>query len=299
MKKIKMYWWKSKLNFGDAASEYLIKHLLPNHIIIWKMPQKKIHKEIRNSLRLLLKQGVFKFPDFQGYTMPYEKVLFVIGSILDSADSKTIVWGSGFREPDSLCGKAKILAVRGNLSKEKLSNIVETCNINIAVGDPALLLPLVYMPTNIKKNHNVKIIPHYSEYDYFFERYSDSYPIIDVRTTDIEHVINEILECDYILSSSLHGIIVSHAYGVPALWIKKGYIRSSSFKFHDYFSAVGINKYEGFEDIDLILSSEDNIMKIFCQNKDKSIIDKNNLKKIQKSLLDVFPYNIDFKKYSI
>lgn len=67
----------------------------------------------------------------------------------------------------------------------------------------------------------VGIVPHFVDYAFFFDNYADKYNIIDVRTNDVEGVIDQINESEYILSSSLHGIIIAHAYGIPALWIKK------------------------------------------------------------------------------
>jgi len=43
--------------------------------------------------------------------------------------------------------------------------------------------------------------------------------IIDV-TQPIKIVIKDILECEMTISSSLHGIIVSHTYNVKCMWIK-------------------------------------------------------------------------------
>ena len=46
-----------------------------------------------------------------------------------------------------------------------------------------------------------------------------------------------------IFSTSLHGLIISHAYGIPAIWIKAGNIGTDGFKFKDYFSSVNIPYY--------------------------------------------------------
>jgi hypothetical protein len=50
------------------------------------------------------------------------------------------------------------------------------------------------------------------------------------------------------VSSSLHGIIIAHSYGIPAAWIAISEIHgsgvSADFKFLDYYSSVGLSERE-------------------------------------------------------
>ena len=71
-------------------------------------------------------------------------------------------------------------------------------------------------------------------------KYADEILIIDLahykKWTD---VIDQICSCERILSSSLHGLIVSDAYQVPSCWIElSGNISGGYFKFFDYASSV-------------------------------------------------------------
>jgi hypothetical protein len=53
-------------------------------------------------------------------------------------------------------------------------------------------------------------------------------------------VIDAIASCRAILSSSLHGIIAAHAYGVPATWVKPSdRPKGDGFKFLDYWASMG------------------------------------------------------------
>lgn len=72
----------------------------------------------------------------------------------------------------------------------------------------------------------------------------------------------------------------------------KGFIKSSEFKFYDYFSTVGISQYKGFENIDEILFSESSICDLFERHSNKSQIVV-PLKSIQEKLLNTFPYPIN------
>ena len=52
-------------------------------------------------------------------------------------------------------------------------------------------------------------------------------------------MIDKICSCRYIISSSLHGLILSDAYGIPNLWIRiSDRVKGGDCKFLDYFSGV-------------------------------------------------------------
>lgn len=236
-----MYWWQEKNcipNFGDALNPYLIEHLGKDvtalcvsgmsykTCFIWFLSAilsfKKLDSRCMNKL------------------MCFNRYSLCIGSILSSARKGLTVWGSGFMNANETISGGKILAVRGYESKKRLYE--QGFDVNCAVGDPALLLPLVYKP-NVKKLFDYGIIPHINDYVSMKSIAKDSM-VIDLKTDDIEGTIDKICCCKFIFSTSLHGIIVAHAYGIPAVWIKKGYIGTDGFKFQDYFSTVGIDMYK-------------------------------------------------------
>jgi len=64
--------------------------------------------------------------------------------------------------------------------------------------------------------------------------------VIDV-CDDVETVIDNIRKCKKTLSSSLHGIIVSHAYGINCAWIKlSNYVYGDDVKFLDYYYSLNL-----------------------------------------------------------
>ena len=289
MNKIKLTFW-NKPNFGDVLSPYLINKLSGE-----KIQYKSSYTSWKNAFRNFLhyiKCG--QFGKICSVTFPCEHVLLSIGSILSYSGKNATVWGSGFMTTDEPFKGGHILAVRGKYSNEKLKKMgYEGCNV---FGDPALLAPIVY-PASKTSEYKIGIIPHWKEVDFFKKAYSDKYLVIDLRTTDVENVINQIVSCQYILSTSLHGIIISHAYGVPALWIEKGNIDTDGIKFKDYFSSVGIELYEGFKNYDEILSENFNIEKLFEEHKEIAN-PKISISTIQKSLLSVAPFKI-LEKYKL
>jgi pyruvyltransferase len=171
-------------------------------------------------------------------------VVFGAGSILINAKLNSIIWGTGFMFGNETIQKPKkILSVRGPLTRNRLLKLGIKCPDNY--GDVGLILPYFYYP-EIKKTYKLGIIPHYIDKTKFNEIYKNNDKdiiIIDV-TEPIQNVINNILACEMTISSSLHGIIVSHAYNVKCMWIKiTDKIGGGFFKFRDYYGSLNFNNY--------------------------------------------------------
>jgi len=284
MKYIKLVYW-NKLNLGDLLSPYIVNKLSG-------LPVK--YKDfyflgIKGQIGLLIDflKGRRTIKEIMKTLFFFEKNLLAVGSIMALGNKKSIVWGSGFMNWNESFRGGKVLAVRGKLTNDKLIAMgFRRCN---AFGDPALLLPLIVSPTE-NKVRDVVIIPHWTEVESFKKKYGEHYKVLDIRTADIENFISELTSCRYVLSTSLHGIILSHAYGIPALWIKKGYIDTDGFKFHDYFSSVDIPFYDGIENFDSYLK-EDTWKSLFTEY-EKYILPYKNIRDIQKKLLSVAPFRV-------
>jgi pyruvyltransferase len=173
---------------------------------------------------------------------PYCWKHLVIGSILDRADKYSIVWGSGMIAPEALPKNKPfaIHAVRGPITRARLISAGIACPE--VYGDPALLLPLYYSP-NRNLKWKVGIIPHYSDSTHPWiesARNQDGVRIIDI-CSGIYDFVNEVISCDFILSSSLHGLICADAYQIPNRRIKlNSEIIGYDFKFNDYYASMNI-----------------------------------------------------------
>ena len=206
-----------KRNFGDELSFYLLQELTGKSIVSY--------------------YNIF-------HKIKAQDILF-IGSLVEGFTTpNSVIWGSGAISGDKpLKNKpAKVCAVRGKLTRQYLLDQGVECPE--VYGDPALLLPLVYKP-NVKKKYKIGLIPHVIDLQNpLFLRLLDLDDNIKLISFcdygDWYSVIDQINECECVISSSLHGLIISDAYKVPNLWVRvSDGIIGGNFKYHDYFSGVG------------------------------------------------------------
>ena len=209
---VKLYLGHSK-NWGDALGPELARIISGKEVVAVNLREKNTHAPI----------------------------YLTVGSILDNADEKTVVWGSGFiDENQHTMGKPiAVKAVRGPLSRQKL--LEQDIDCPEIYGDPALLFPRFYYP-KIAKKYQLGIIPHYKDKNNsWIEKMSkiEGVKILDIES-GIYNFIDELLGCEKIASSSLHGIIAADAYDIPSLWIElSDKVIGHGFKFRDYFLSVG------------------------------------------------------------
>ena len=170
-------------------------------------------------------------------------VHYVVGSSLERAQKRRgVVWGAGFIDSGQGIRQAPaaIHAVRGHHSREKLGALGVDCPET--VGDPALLMPLLYRPRPLARRYRLGVIAHAYERDMDCIA-AGSLPedVLDIDITGgIFDVIDQVASCDEILSSSLHGLVCAEAYGVPSRWVAlSDRPAGDGFKFHDFYSALG------------------------------------------------------------
>ena len=176
-----------------------------------------------------------------------------------------------------------IHALRGEKTRKQLCKILKR-DIECVLADPGLLSPLLVEASD--KKYSIGIVPHYEDKnEEIFKKMLEYYPnskFIDVQNKT-EDVLKEISQCDYIISTSLHGIIIADAYGIPNCWCEiSDKILGNRFKFHDYFSSFGTDR----EVFDLRNGNLPDINNDFKCNF-KSI---KQVYKKQKELLDCFPF---------
>ena len=201
--------WHNSPNFGDALTPWLIR-AITGHEALWTNDHR-----------------AFKY--------------MVTGSILNDPIAETcIVWGAGVANRDTYIRKpVEIRAVRGPRTRE----ILLRCGIECpeVYGDPGLLSPRFFTPTGWGTKYELGVIPHVVDYNYAREKYwkNPNVLVIDLMRP-VPEVLELISQCKTLVSSSLHGIIASHAYGKPCGWVKfSGKILGDNTKFYDYYESVG------------------------------------------------------------
>ncbi|MDF3606138.1 polysaccharide pyruvyl transferase family protein [Paracoccus sp. DMF-8] len=170
-------------------------------------------------------------------------VFYTCGSILHllTRNDVAIVWGSGVITASKRFSRPKrTLAVRGPVTQERLKR--HGYDVPEVVGDPGLCLPAFYEGAS-EKTHSLGVIAHVVDSVFWrsVERFlPDGVKIIHLDQ-GFESVIDEITSCERTISSSLHGVIVSHAYGIPCAWIEPcvSELSGDGAKFDDYFMSIG------------------------------------------------------------
>lgn len=245
--------WPLTVNWGDDASIVIAKLLSPKS-------------------RFIISKYSWNIKSKRNY--------LCIGSIITwMTDSKSVIWGSGIVYPQQEIKQSplRVLAVRGPLTRQYLLDRNISCPE--IYGDPAVLFPRFYKP-NKQKKYLLGIIPHFRDQQnpvMVNLLSSSNVRLIDVRNGSPWHrFIDDIVSCEYIVSSSLHGIIISDAYGVPNRWIQIesvlfGNGEKKEFAFRDYYASIGIDTIEPY-----IVNEETSIKNLIsnCSVKSQEKIDK-------------------------
>lgn len=191
-------------------------------------------------LSTIIVANTVKLAGFHELNIPRKKKLLAIGSIIHFGNDNDIVWGSGVngKIEDSLhkFHTLDVRAVRGPLTQKFLHQKKIRCE-NI-FGDPALLLP--YFLKDLKKNtvnNKIIVIPNLNEYTAVKELMPNNLKLIN----PLSHwsvVLDEILSSDLVLTSSLHGLILSEAFNVNVKLFKP-FGGETMFKYEDYIEGTG------------------------------------------------------------
>ncbi|NJB81744.1 polysaccharide pyruvyl transferase family protein [Wenyingzhuangia aestuarii] len=266
--KIRLFWWneikiqgKSFENYGDLVGRYLVEKIAKKEVV-WVKPK--------------------NFSILNWFCPIY----VTVGSILTHITNNCIVWGSGIIAKQYAIPNAKFLAVRGPQTRAHLLD--QGYKVPEVYGDPALLLPNYYSP-KVEKKYKYGIIPHYNDMTIVKNWYKndENVCIIDLMTNNVEAKTDEIYSCEKIISSSLHGIIIAHAYGIPAVWQQfSDKVFGDAIKYQDYMESVAINFYK--PTIRTAPFTLEELEELFEKN--PVLPQKNKIESLKKGLMEVCPF---------
>lgn len=246
---VNLHWWSTRRddhveNIGDYLSVVVCKYMMQ-------------------------KKGL-SFDDKVSKT----KHLYAIGSIIQGGAQNATIWGSGLKSGKTdipfLARKTRKLdarCVRGPKTREVLIQNGYDCPKNY--GDPALLLPLFYNQP-IKQDKDYLVILHH-------ETKRDIENSITPLMDNYKDFIDAIRSSKFVISSSLHGVIIAEAYGIPAVLLQDK-STNNRFKYDDYYQSTDRKEYP-------IANTVEEALKI------KPTAPK-NIDKLQKTLLKTFPYDL-------
>ena len=216
--RVPVVWWRRAENFGDLLSPWLIAKMTGRDVV---------------------------------YGAPDEPHYLAIGSILRRAQPQSQVWGAGCfgtEKAEVLFSEATYSAVRGPLSRARLMALGVQCPP--VYGDPALLVPAYFSP-KVEKTHAYGIVARWSERRWFEADIGPDVKLIDLGTSDVEGVIEAMLSCRRIVTSSLHGLVIADTFGIPNAWVMSLTAHGGAYKYFDYFSTV--NKFRNPRNFDTTL----------------------------------------------
>lgn len=215
-----LYWLKGSdiLNFGDFLSQFIADEafLTP-----------RVSAPVYRLVGSVIDEGI------------------IDEDLRDKAEgSKIAFWCCGARDEKGLSEQALqrclFFGVRGPLTRDLLH-----LPINTPIGDPGLLLPLLYSPRRSARTAGKTIcVPHFCDPKSDAELLASSGAQLVVRpqvsnTEELLSLLDELVSAQFILAGSLHAAIVACAYDVPFGFWDNGHV-DLPFKWRDFGASINI-----------------------------------------------------------
>jgi len=209
----RLYWWfrdDGTINAGDELSRDIVSRLL----------------------------------DMRGYSLccsVSRKRMLAVGSVIHYANTGDCIWGTGVngKIPENMhrYRDLDVRAVRGPKTREYLQN--KGIAVPEVFGDPGILTDWIYPLDMLVKPEEFRstepsVIRHLNEPP---AELPSGTREIDPRVSSMAFT-REIVRSSCVLSSSLHGVIIAEAFGVPAVLVRPG-SDETEFKYEDYFRGTG------------------------------------------------------------
>jgi pyruvyltransferase len=162
--------------------------------------------------------------------------MLAIGSIAHFANNDDVLWGTGVNGKidfeNITASRLDVRAVRG----PKTAGVLQNRGISVPriFGDPGLLVPRYFASRfPVTKTRPFIIVPNLHDL-----------PLVSGRPETVSplkgwnRVVREITSAEFVVSSSLHGIVIAEAFGIPARYVRLSETEDR-FKYDDYALGTG------------------------------------------------------------
>ena len=209
-----------------------------------------------------------------------EHRLFAVGSVLRYANNGDCVWGSGAQRREDIVNAKHldVRAVRGPITRDILAN--NGIDAPAVYGDPGLLMPLFFptetmlMVNSRLQSPSIVVVPSFHETREKYDAWKEN---VIVPTCDPLVFVAHILNASLVISSSLHGIVLAEAYGIPAIYLDWD-SGEDPLRYEDYYLGTGRTQWNCAHTVEEAM---------FMGGGDPF-----DLGSIQRQLLQSFPYDL-------
>lgn len=174
--------------------------------------------------------------------------IMCVGSVLHRSKNDDVVWGTGLKgSSPALAPTVKTLdirAVRGPITYDFLRRRgFDTSKVS-CLFDPGsligVLMPQILDYAREQPKKNFVVIPHFTELALYRKNHPNLAEHFISPDGSVLDVARQIACAERVISSSLHGIIVAEALGIPAVWLAP-VAGEDELKYSDYY--LGTDRY--------------------------------------------------------
>jgi pyruvyltransferase len=153
-----------------------------------------------------------------------------VGSIVEHLPARYTGIGVAHAATRADLTGATVLALRGPRTRSQ----VQIDGPEPVLADPGLLASDL-LERRPDTTHKVGAIAHYADATF---QTPPGARRIDI-TAPIADVIEQAAQCERIVTSSLHGLILADALGLARMWVRYPKVQGGGHKFHDHAEALG------------------------------------------------------------
>lgn len=262
---LKLYWWRydypDKLNFGDEITPLIIESLFGRRCV-WSPPEECEVAGAGSIIEVLLK---------------------------NKKKNKPVLWGSGFIKKADLTISLDDFNIKALRGKSTLERTIDINKGAVALGDPGLLADCL-LKSKPEKKYRLGVVPHYVDLDSTLVKELSRQKDVKIISplSSPKEVVHDIAASEYIVSSSLHGLIVADGVGTPNAHLKlSDGLTGGLYKFKDYYSVFpGPSRH-------ILLNSSHALGKsseVIAQKVEQLYKKPHNLEALKQSLIKSFPF---------